>query len=106
MAYQINLAFLLLLLPLPIVLLLLPFLPGRVEHIVRTLPLNNFCELTCWLLILLTARNGKRQGVPEKISDQLVRWLGNPLRVLRRLHQPFLPPVQRNGPGQNDTGKS
>ena len=52
MAYQINLAFLLLLLPLPIVLLLLSFLPGRVEHIVRTLPLNIFCELTCWLLIL------------------------------------------------------
>ena len=23
-----------------------------------------------------------------------------------RLHQPFLPPVQRNGPGQNDTGQS
>ena len=28
-----------------------------------------------------TARNGKRQGVPEKLTDQLVRWFANPFRV-------------------------
>ena len=28
------------------------------------------------------ARNGKRQGVPEKLTDHLVHWFENPLRVL------------------------
>ena len=29
-----------------------------------------------------TARNGKRQDVPEKLTDHLVHWFENPFRVL------------------------